>query len=214
MYRVEHFAQTSSEVLHDYIIEHPFAALVVSTDRGPLVNHVPMEFDSAFGEKGRLIGHVARANPLWQTQASGSSMAVFCDDHAYVSPDWYESKREDPRVVPTWNYAAVHVIGRLTFFQDADRLADLLARLTDRFESNRPTPWKIRDAPRDFVEKMIRGVVGFELEIEQIEGKWKLSQNRSPQDQEGVRAGLRREGGAAGAALADLMDGTSREEDE
>ena len=110
--------------------------------------------------------------------------------------------------MPTWNYAAVHVTGRLNLFHDPERLGDLLTRLTHRFESTRSKPWKTTDAPADFIQKMTRGVVGIEVEIDKIEGKWKLSQNRSAGDQEGVSMGLRREGGAAGSKLADLMDAT------
>ena len=206
MYEVEHFAQTDVSVLHGYLAEHPFAALVVGTPEGPSVDHLPMELDASLGSKGRLLGHVARANPIWRNFDSGPALAVFSAHHAYVSPDWYPSKSADPRVVPTWNYAAVHVSGRLSFFHDADRIRALLTRLTDQFESKRIRPWRTSDAPPEFLEKMVGGVVGFELEIEQMNGKWKLSQNRSAQDREGVRCGLRREGGVGGAALADLME--------
>jgi transcriptional regulator len=123
-----------------------------------------------------------------------------------VSPDWYASKAADPRVVPTWNYVAVHVSGRLRFFDDPERISALLHRLTDRFESRRSRPWRVEDAPGEFFEKMVRGVVGLELWIEEIQGKWKLSQNRPAEDRAGVRAGLRREGGAAGSALVNLME--------
>jgi transcriptional regulator len=227
MYAVDHFAQTDSKVLRAYLTEHPFATLFVATPEGPSADHLPMEFDPSFGSQGRLVGHVARANPLWRhftsapesapgpisvsTPASTTptALAVFSAHHAYVSPDWYASKRADPRVVPTWNYAAVHVSGRLSFFHDAERIGELLARLTERFESPRPSPWQLTDAPDEFIEKMISGVVGFELEIESLVGKWKLSQNRSQSDQEGVREGLRREGGVAGKAIADLMEPVS-----
>jgi transcriptional regulator len=209
MYAVEHFAQTNERVLRAYLVEYPFATLVVGTQEGLSADHLPMEFDPSFGSKGRLLGHLARANPLWRifdSTPAPSALAIFSAHDAYVSPAWYVSKAADPRVVPTWNYAAVHVSGRLTFFHDADRIGALLARLTERFESRRTQPWRMGDAPADFIEKMIGGVVGFELEIERLSGKWKLSQNRSAQDQQGVRDGLRREGGAMGAALADLIE--------
>jgi transcriptional regulator len=214
MYEVEHFAQMDERVLHAYLVEHPFATLVVGTREGLSADHLPMEFDPSFGSKGRLLGHIAKANPLWRTFESASSLsspvssalAIFSAHEGYVSPAWYVSKAADPRVVPTWNYAAVHVSGRLSFFHDADRIGSLLTRLTERFESKRTQPWRVPDAPTDFIEKMIGGVVGFELEIERLSGKWKLSQNRSDQDQQGVRDGMRREAGAGGAALADLME--------
>ena len=207
MYEVEHFTQTDHAVLRAYLSENPFAALVVGTPEGPSVDHIPLEFDSSWGSKGRLLGHVARANPLWQSFESGeAALAIFSAHQAYVSPDWYAGKAADPRVVPTWNYAAVHVSGRLSFFHDAERISALLNRLTDQFESKRSNPWRTSDAPSDFIEKMVGAVVGIQLEIEGMHGKWKLSQNRSAQDRKGVREGLRRESGAAGAALADLME--------
>lgn len=206
MYEVEHFAQRESSVLRAYLVEHPFAALVVATSEGPSVHHLPMEFEASSDSKGRLMGHVARANPLWRDFDSGPALAIFSAHQAYVSPDWYASKAADPRVVPTWNYAAVHVSGRLSFFHDPERISSLLTRLTDRFESQRMRPWRMSDAPREFIQKMIGGVVGFELEIECMKGKWKLSQNRNAEDRAGVRDGLRREGGDGGAALAELME--------
>jgi transcriptional regulator len=205
MYVASHFAVESLSVLRAYLAEHPFAALAVNTVEGPSVDHIPLEFDASPTPKGRLLGHVARSNPLWREFESGPALAVFCAHQAYVSPDWYASKAIDPRVVPTWNYAAVHVSGTLRFFHDAGRIADLLARLTDRFESSRAKPWRLTDAPADYVSKLVGAVVGVELVIDRIVGKWKLSQNRPSEDRNGVIAGLRREGGSGGAALADLM---------
>jgi transcriptional regulator len=170
-----------------------------------MVDHIPLEFDAGSGSEGRLLGHIARSNPLWREFESGPGLAVFSAHHAYVSPDWYVSRAADPRVVPTWNYAAVHVSGTLRFFHDADRIQELLARMTDRFESSRSTPWRIADAPAEHIGRLVGAVVGLELQIDSMIGKWKMSQNRPPEDREGVMAGLRREGGADGAALADLM---------
>ena len=207
MYEVEHFAQSDNSTLASYMDENPFGALVVCTPEGPSVDHLPMEFDPTLGSHGRLLGHIARSNPLGQRFPSGPALAIFSAHHGYVSPDWYASKADDPRVVPTWNYAAVHVSGSLSFFEEPKRIHSLLNRLTERFEAARDTPWKTADAPPEFIEKMLRGIVGFELSIERIVGKWKLSQNRSEADQQGVCEGLRREGGPAGAVLADLMEG-------
>jgi transcriptional regulator len=205
MYVVQHFAQKSVPVMCAYLAENPFAALVVNTPNGPTVDHIPLEFDAGSGSEGRLLGHIARSNPLWREFESGPGLAVFSAHHAYVSPDWYVSRAADPRVVPTWNYAAVHVSGTLRFFHDADRIQELLARMTDRFESSRSTPWRIADAPAEHIGRLVGAVVGLELQIDSMIGKWKMSQNRPPEDREGVMAGLRREGGADGAALADLM---------
>jgi transcriptional regulator len=205
MVAVQHFAQKSVPVMRAYLAKNPFAALVINTADGPTVDHIPLEFDSGSGSRGRLLGHVARSNPLWREFESGPGLAVFSAHHGYISPDWYASRTTDSRVVPTWNYATVHVSGTLRFFHDADRIRELLGRMTDRFESTRPTPWRMTDAPAEYIDRLAAAVVGIELEIDRMVGKWKLSQNRPPEDRGSVMAGLRREGGAAGAALADLM---------
>jgi len=210
MYVVQHFAEERDSVMRAYLSENPFAALVVQTASGLSVDHIPLEFESSYGPKGCLLGHIARSNPLWREFESGPGMAVFSGHHAYVSPDWYASKTADPRVVPTWNYAAVHVSGTLRFFHDVDRIREILERLTNRFESARPGPWRMTDAPPEFISQLAGAVVGVELEIDQMIGKWKLSQNRPPEDREGVMAGLRREGSAGDRALADLMEARER----
>lgn len=195
MYVVSHFAEENSSVLRAYLVEHPFAALAVKPVEGLSVDHLPLEFDASPVPEGRLLGHVARSNPLWREFESGPALAIFSAHQAYVSPDWYESKAVDPRVVPTWNYAAVHVSGTLRFFHDVDRIVDLLARMTERFESVRPNPWQMTDVPADHIRKLVGAVVGVELAIDRIVGKWKLSQNRSREDRDGVMTGLRLEGG-------------------
>jgi transcriptional regulator len=206
MYEVRHFAEDRSSTLCAYLEDHPFAVLVVNMAEGPSVDHIPLEYDASSGTKGRLLGHIARSNPLWREFESGPALAVFSGHQSYISPDWYTSKASDPRVVPTWNYAAVHVSGTLGFFHDEDRIYDLLSRLTDRFEASRPTPWKMTDAPADHVAKLVGAVVGVELTIDRMIGKWKLSQNRPAEDRQGVVEGLRSEGGAGGASLAKLME--------
>jgi transcriptional regulator len=205
MYRVQAFDVEDESVLRDHVAEHPFASLVINTDDGPSVEHLPLELDGSIGARGALLGHVSRANPVWQKGDELRALAVFVGPETYVSPAWYATKETDPRVVPTWNYAAVHVSGTLRFFHDASRLHDLLTRLTERFESTRSDPWHVSDAPADFVERMIRGVVGLELEIDGMQGKWKMSQNRPFADRAGVIEGLRRERGESGAAVADVM---------
>lgn len=205
MYAVQHFRQKSVPEMRAYLAENPFAALVVNTANGPAVDHIPLEFDAGSSSEGRLLGHVARSNPLWREFESGPGLAVFSAHHAYISPDWYASRAADPRVVPTWNYVAVHVSGTLRFFHDADRIQELLERMTDRFESARTTPWRMTDAPAEYIGRLVAGVVGVELQIDSMVGKWKLSQNRPPEDRDGVIAGLRQEGGPEGAALASLM---------
>jgi len=154
MYVVQHFAEERDSVMRAYLSENPFAALVVQTAGGLSVDHIPLEFESSYGPKGCLLGHIARSNPLWREFESGPGMAVFSGHHAYVSPDWYASKAADPRVVPTWNYAAVHVSGTLRFFHDVDRIREILERLTNRFESARPGPWRMTDAPPEFISQL------------------------------------------------------------
>jgi transcriptional regulator len=206
MYEVEHFSQTSVSAMRAYVAQNSFASLAVDTDEGPSIDHLPLEFDPTPGPDGRLLGHVARGNPLWRRFESGPALAVFCGHQAYISPDWYSSKASEPRVVPTWNYAAVHVSGTLRFLHEPEQIFEILSRLTERFESSRPTPWTIADAPEDFVHRLVGAVVGVELEVRSMKGKWKLSQNRPAQDRKGVIAGLRSEGGSAGHAMADLME--------
>jgi len=210
MYTVRHFAEEDDAVMRSYIAEHPFATLVINTPEGPNVEHIPMEFETTSEGAARLLGHVARSNPLWRAFESGPALAVFNAHDAYVSPDWYATKATDPRVVPTWNYAAVHVSGTLRFFHDAHRIRALLAGLTNRFESARPTPWQISDAPPEFVDQLAAAVVGVGLEVDRIVGKWKMSQNRSVEDRLGVIAGLRREGGPGETAVAELMEQNER----
>jgi len=213
MYRVEAFEIENQAILTAHLAEHPFASLVINGDEGPCVEHLPLELDGSIGARGALLGHVSRANPVWRQGDALRALAVFVGPQAYVSPAWYATKATDPRVVPTWNYAAVHVSGTLRFFHDASRLHDLLTRLTDRFESMRSTPWHVSDAPADFIERMSTGIVGLELEIDRMQGKWKMSQNRPPADRAGVIEGLRHEARAS-RSVADVMaafDGFSEE---
>jgi transcriptional regulator len=205
MYRVEQFVVEDPSTLMAHLSEHPFASLVVNGEAGPSVEHLPFLVDDSIGDRGALLGHVSRGNPLWQQSEPCRALAVFVGHQAYVSPAWYATKASDPRVVPTWNYAAVHVSGTLRFFHDRARLHALLTRLTERFEAKRPNPWQVSDAPADFVDRMAQGIVGVELQIDGIQGKWKLSQNRPPADRLGVIDGLRREAGETGAAMADIM---------
>jgi len=206
MYIPRHFRQDDSAVLHDFIRSHPLATLIVHGGDGFDANHVPLLFDPKGGDHGVLRGHVARANPVWHAAVDGiPALAVFHGPQAYVSPGWYPSKRDDPKVVPTWNYAVVHAHGTLTTVDDPDWLYTLVTALTEAHEQPRPTPWQVTDAPPEFIERMVGAVVGIELTVERLEGKWKLSQNRSAIDRGGVVAGLRDQSGARNDALADFM---------
>jgi transcriptional regulator len=193
-------------LLLDHIARTGLATFITAGADCPLVSHVPLVHEPSDTGLGRLIGHLARANPQWQnTDLSKPALAVFMGPDAYVSPSWYPSKAEHARVVPTWNYAVVHVRGALTFFDDAEWLRAAVERLTHHHESRRTDPWQVSDAPERFVASQLKGIVGFEIAITSIEGKYKLSQNRAEPDREGVVAGLAREGDSAGLATRALM---------
>lgn len=206
MYLPPHFQEDRLPVLHDAIRQARLATLVTAGADGPEANHLPMLLEPAEGPHGTLYGHLARANP--QAHRDGTpALAVFLGPEAYVSPSWYATKRQTGKAVPTWNYVAVHAQGRLECFDDPARLRALLARQTERQEAGRPEPWAMADAPEDYLATLLKGIVGLRLPIERLEGKWKLSQNRSAEDRAGAVAGLRAAGGAAEAALAAAMAG-------
>ena len=191
MYLPKSFEEDRLPVLHDAIRAAGLATLVTVTAAGPVASHIPMLLDAGSGERGTLLGHIARANPQWrETIAGAPALAIFLGPDAYVSPTWYPSKQATGKVVPTWNYIAIHAYGPPAFFDDADRLRDVVARLTNRQEAGRPAPWSIADAPSDYIASQLRAIVGVALPIERLEGKWKLSQNRPEADRAGVIAGL------------------------
>ena len=206
MYLPKAFEEDRLPVLHDAIRSSGLATLVTVTAAGPVASHVPMLLDAGAGERGTLLAHVARANGQWRDTLPGSkALAIFTGPDAYVSPSWYATKRETGKVVPTWNYVAIHAYGEPTFFDDAERLRALVARLTERHEAGRPAPWSIADAPADYIAGMLRAIVGVALPIERLEGKWKLSQNRPEADRVGVIAGLGEATDDRTRALCDQM---------
>ncbi len=189
MYVPDHFREARPEVLHDAMRQIGFATLVTHDAQGGLeANHMPMLL-----EAGVLRGHVARANPVWKA-GDGEALAIFLGPHAYVSPNWYPSKAATGKAVPTWNYITVHAKGRIRWVQEADWLRAHVTRLSETHEGHRADPWKVSDAPESYVEAMLRGIVGFELEIAQLDGKYKLTQNRDQADREAVAAAFAREG--------------------
>jgi transcriptional regulator len=195
MYVPAHFAVLRVEVLHEALRGAGLATLVTTGPGGLDASHLPLLLEPEPGPLGRLVGHVARANPQWSDTPTGSAaLAIVLGPDAYVTPSWYPSKREAGRVVPTWNYLAIHAHGEVRFFEDRARLLDLVTRLTDRHEQARPHPWKVSDAPPEYLEAMLQGIVGVELTLTRLEGKWKVSQNRSEADRRGVEEGLRAEG--------------------
>jgi transcriptional regulator len=188
MYLPKHFEQSDRAALTALMRERPLATLVVAGDE-PTADLIPLEYHADAGPHGTLRGHVARANPLWR-HAGTQALAVFTGPEAYISPGWYASKREHGKVVPTWNYTMVQARGVLRAVDDAPWLRALVGRLTDHHEAVQPAPWQVSDAPEDFVQQMLRAIVGIEIELTALAGKWKVGQNRSAADREGVARGL------------------------
>jgi transcriptional regulator len=166
------------------------ATLVTATEQGLVGTPLPMLLNESEGPNGTLYAHVARANPQWKLAPQGEAMAIFSGPEAYVTPSWYATKRETHKVVPTWNYIAIHAYGPVEFFDDADRLLDIITRLTDLHENARADRWSVTDAPADFIRAQMRGIVGLRLPITRLDGKRKMSQNRSAVDRAGVIEGL------------------------
>ena len=208
MYLPPHFAVTDPEALHQLILAHPLGALITCGERGLDANHLPFELDVEEGEHGVLRAHVARNNPLWQEVQDGDEvLVIFKAADGYISPNWYPSKQAHHKQVPTWNYAVVHAHGRIRIHDDARFVRRLLATLTRTHEAAEPVPWKMADAPRDYVEAMVAAVVGIEIEIDRLVGKLKLSQNKEEGDRLGAITALRERGCDA---LAGAMEGPSR----
>lgn len=206
MYNPPHFEETRPEVLRDLIVAHPLGALVTLTPTGLDANHIPFEFAAGKGSHGMLRGHVARANPVWQDFSRDIEvLVIFQGPSSYITPSWYETKKETGKVVPTYNYCTVHVHGPLVVHDDREWLRGMVTRLTQRFESVRAAPWAVTDAPADFIDKQLAAIVGIEIPIARIVGKWKVSQNRPAPDQAKVVEGLRTQGTANSAAMAGLV---------
>lgn len=205
MYQPEHFAERSVQELHRIIRQYPLAALVTHAAQGLDANHLPFELDAARGAAGTLQGHVARANPLWREVPDGSEvLVIFRGPHGYISPNWYPSKHESQRQVPTWNYEVVHAHGKLRIVDEERSVRAIVARLTRTHEASQPRPWRMGDAPADYLDQMLQMIVGIEVEITRLEGKRKLSQNREARDFEGAVQGLQNSGQSE---LASAMTG-------
>lgn len=208
MYQPAAFAEERVDVMHALLRAHPFATLVTCADGAPEANHLPLLIDPQPAPCGTLRGHVARGNPLWQQDHAGrEALVIFQGPQVYVTPSWYAAKRETGKVVPTWNYAVVHARGPLIIHDDPVWLRDLVSRLTMQQEATLPQPWGIDDAPPAYIEQMLQAIVGIEILIARIEGKWKVSQNRSAADRDGVVAGLQARGDAQSLDMAGLVAG-------
>lgn len=204
MYTPSHFSESRDEVLRALVHHYPFATVVVQTADGLVANHLPFEW---VGDD--LHGHVARGNELARL-AGSDVLVIFKGEDGYVSPNWYPSKHETGREVPTWNYAVAHVHGRLEVVDDAAWLRTLLERLSRHHEATQARPWQIGDAPEDHIAQSLRAIVGLRISVRRVDGKFKLSQNHPERNRLGVIAGLRRRDGDGDAELAALM---SRQED-
>jgi transcriptional regulator len=205
MYLPKHFEETRVEVMHALMAAHPLGLLVTNGADGLQANSIPFMVDVGPAPSGTLIAHVARANPLWREAAGTPVLVVFQGPQAYVSPSSYASKAEHGKVVPTWNYIMVQARGRLRAIDDAAHLHALVSRLTATHEAGRDNPWSVDDAPRDYIDATLKAIVGLEIEIESLVGKWKVSQNRSTADRQGVARMLAAEGGEAAKVAQQVM---------
>jgi transcriptional regulator len=206
MYLPKHFEETRVEVLHELIHAHPLGALVTMTADGLDANHIPFEVDPSPAPFGTLRGHVARANPVWRDASRAvEALVIFQGPGTYISPSWYVTKKETAKVVPTWNYAVVHAHGALRVIDDREWLRAFVETLTNRHEAGRREPWKVTDAPADFIDKQLGAIVGIEVPMTRLIGKWKVSQNRPAADRDGVVQALRQDGDHAAAAMSDLV---------
>lgn len=190
MYTPPAFREDNPAELRRIMREARLSTLVTATAEGLVATPLPLFLDETEGPFGTLYGHLARANQQWRLQPAGDALAIFAGPDAYITPSWYPSKREHGKVVPTWNYAAVHAYGPVEFFEDKARLRDAVTRLTEMYEKPRTEPWAVADAPENFIDAQLRGIVGLRMPIARIEGKRKMSQNRPEADRQGVAAGL------------------------
>jgi transcriptional regulator len=206
MYVPKQHEESDISVLHALIRSQPLGTWVTLGDGELLANHIPFLLDTTRGEHGTLIGHVARANPAWRTFSNTvNSVVAFQGPQTYITPSWYPSKHAHGKAVPTWNYAVVHAYGMPRAIEDRDWLLQHVNQLTDVHEADQALPWKVSDAPQDFTDKMLQAIVGIEIEIAKLVGKWKVSQNRSLPDRLGVVAGLSAREDAQSREMASLV---------
>ncbi|KFE55448.1 FMN-binding negative transcriptional regulator [Pseudomonas syringae] len=206
MYTPAAFRDDDIASLHGLIEHTRLAILVTHNETGMQASHLPLLLRREQGPNGTLYGHLARANPQCRALRDGAEvMIIFPGADAYVSPAFYPAKAEHGKVVPTWNYVAVHAYGIADVFSDAQRLLEVVSALTDKHEAGRASPWAVADAPAEYIEKMLGAIVGFALPIERLEGKRKLSQNRSAEDVNGVHEGLAASADGKDRELAQLM---------
>lgn len=210
MYVPSAFQVTDAVRLAKFMTEHSFATVVTQLEGLPFASHLPLLYDPAVGQQGTLFGHMARANPQWQgavNQPEGSpALAIFNGPHTYISPTWYA----DPNTVPTWNYVAVHATGKLKLIDDPQSMLQLLTKTVNIYEAALPQPWRIEDQDAMFIEKLLAGIVGFQITVERLEGKWKLNQNQSVERRERVIETLSQSTRHDDQEIAKLMRGNQQ----
>ncbi len=210
MYTPKHFEQTDVAKMQHLIRSHPLATLVTLTPFGLCANHIPLIPTESENEYGVLQGHVARSNPMWHEAEVGHEvLAVFQSAEAYISPNWYATKEQTGKVVPTWNYAVVHANGIMTVHEDEEWLRTQITKMTNLREASFPVPWKVTDAPADYIEKLIGAIVGIEIVVNRLEGKWKVSQNQPIENRAGVNEGLTRRGDDGDIEMSKLIHDAS-----
>ena len=202
MYIPPSFLETDVGKLHDFIEHHSFATLITNQDGEPFASHLPLLLDRNSGHSGRLIGHMARANSQWKSAADQMSLAIFHGPHAYISPGWMDSQN----VVPTWNYVAVHAYGTLRLIEERDELLKIVSQTVERYESRREQPWSIESPDPSFIDKLLGAIVGFEIVVDRLEGKWKLNQNHPDERRAKIVQRLRETNRPDEAQIADLME--------
>lgn len=206
MYLPPHFREERPEVIRDLIRRHPLATLVTLGGDGLVANHVPLLFDPEPAPYGTLRGHLARANPQWQHyRGDVEALTIFQGPQAYISPNWYPTKQEHGRVVPTWNYVAVHAWGTLSIYSEPDRLRAFLDELTAEHEALLTQPWRPSDAPAGYIGGLLQAIVGIEIPITRVEGKWKVSQNQPAENRCGAAEALETRGDEQSAEMARLI---------
>ncbi len=207
MYIASHFEEKRIDALHRLMQEHAFGVLVTLGTNGVEANHLPFELDPNAGEFGTLRAHVARKNPVWRTfSAAVDALVIFEGPSAYVSPSWYTAKKIAGKVVPTFNYMVAHAYGAMRVIDDPTWLREHVTRLSDKYEQGQSEPWKVSDAPDDYIQKMLAATVGIEIPVARIMGQWKLSQNRSIEDRNGVAINLRAIGSTDATAMATRVE--------
>lgn len=205
MYCPEHFQENLPAALIEFMGTHPLATIICHTPDGLVADHVPLLFKPEQNSEGKLLGHVAKNNPLWKSAPDQELLVVFHGPSTYISPNWYATKAEAGKVVPTWNYAVVHAHCSFKAIREPAGILAIISELTDHHESQQAHPWRISDAPDEYIERLLKNIVGIELTINRLQGKWKVSQNQPAANRESVIAGLHGQGAEGQNQMAELI---------